>query len=184
MQDHDRAALQRDDRWRSARLPAAATGLVLAELALMDEVGSPVALLRDLGDLGRSWADPVASVLAVITLLTETLLAYVLVVLLLHSLCVLPGFMGRFAGRLMSLVAPAVVQRLLDLLVGGALLAQLGLATTPGAPPGHRWGGPSLAATAFRPFGGPVGPATSSTSTSLLRRVRHSVPLCDIDRQK
>ena len=110
--------------------------------------GSPVALLRDLGDLGRSWADPVASVLAVITLLTETLLAYVLVVLLLQSLCVLPGVMGRFAGRLMSLVAPAVVQRLLDLLVGGALLAQVALATASGAPPGHRWEGSDLASPA------------------------------------
>src|SRR5512132_3707059 len=162
MQDHDRAALQRDDRWRSARLPAAATGLVLAELALMDEVGSPVALLRDLGDLGRSWADPVASVLAVITMLTETLIAYVLVVLLLHSLCVLPGFMGRFAGRLMSLVAPAVVQRLLDLLVGGALLAQVALATASGAPPGHRWGGSDLASPASLAVSGAVDPASLS----------------------
>jgi hypothetical protein len=51
MEGHDRAGLQRDDRWRSARLPAAAAGLVLVELALMDEVGSPVTLLRDLGDL-------------------------------------------------------------------------------------------------------------------------------------
>jgi hypothetical protein len=160
MEGHDRAGLQRDDRWRSARLPAAAAGLVLVELALMDEVGSPVTLLRDLGDLGRSWADPVAPVLAVIALLTDTLIAYVLVVLLLHSLCMLPGFMGRFAGRLMSLVAPATVQRLLELLVGGALLAQVALATAPGAPPGHRWGGSDLASTASLAVSGSVGPAS------------------------
>jgi hypothetical protein len=61
----------------------------------MDEVGSPVTLLRDLGDLGRSWADPVASVLAVVALMAETLVAYLLVVLLLQSLCSLPGSIGR-----------------------------------------------------------------------------------------
>lgn len=118
MEGHDRAALWRDDRWRSARLPATVTGLVLVERVLLDEVGSPAPLLRDLGGIGRSWADPVASVLAVVALMAETLVAYLLIVLLLQSLCSLPGFMGRLAGRLMSRVSPAVVQRLLDLLLG------------------------------------------------------------------
>jgi LysM domain len=162
MERHDGRVSRRDDRWRWARVPAAMTGLVLVERVLMDEVGSPVTLLGVLGDLGHAWADPVASVLALIAFMVEALVAYVLVVLLLHSLCLLPGFMGRLAGRLMALVTPVVVRRLLDLLVGGALLAQLALATTPGAPPGHRWGGPSLAATASLPFSGPVGPATLS----------------------
>jgi hypothetical protein len=134
----------REDRWPSARLPAAAIGLVLVQWALTDVVGSPGALLRALGDLGHTWADPVASVLAVMALTAEALVAYVLVVLLLlRSLCDLPGWMGRLAGRLMSLVAPVAVRRLLDLLVGGALLAQVTLATTAGTPPGHRWSGPA-----------------------------------------
>jgi hypothetical protein len=54
MEGQDRAVVRRDDRWRSARLPAAAAGLVLVERVLMEEVGSPVALLRALGDLARS----------------------------------------------------------------------------------------------------------------------------------
>lgn len=91
MEGHDRAALWRDDRWRSARLPATVTGLVLVERVLLDEVGSPAPLLRDLGGIGRSWADPVASVLAVVALMAETLVAYLLIVLLLQSLCSLPG---------------------------------------------------------------------------------------------
>jgi nucleoid-associated protein YgaU len=167
MEGQDRAAVRRDDRWRSARLPVAATGLVLVERVLTDEVGSPVALLRDLGDLGRSPADPIASVLAVIALMAEALIAYVLVVLLLRSLCLLPGIIGRLAGRLMSLVTPAVVQRLLDLLVGGALLAQVTLATGPGAPPGHRWSGSDLASTtASLAASGSVGPAALSGRTT------------------
>jgi hypothetical protein len=36
----------RDDRWPSARLPAAAIGLVLMEWALTDVVGSPVGSCR------------------------------------------------------------------------------------------------------------------------------------------
>ena len=163
MEGQDSAAFRRADRWRPARLPLTAAGLVLVERVLMAEVGSPVALLRALGDLGRSWADPVASVLALIALLAETLVAYGLVVLVLHSLSTLPGFVGRVAGRLVSLVTPAVVQRLLDLLVGGALLAQATLAATPGAPPpGHRWSGPHLASTPASSFSGAVGAATPS----------------------
>ena len=70
--------------------------------------------------------------LALVALLAGTVVAYGLVVLLLHSLRVLPGLVGRVAGRLMSLVTPAVVQRLLDLLVGGALLAKATLAAVRG----------------------------------------------------
>ena len=36
------------------RLPLAAAGVVLVERVLMEEVGSPVALLRALGDFARS----------------------------------------------------------------------------------------------------------------------------------
>jgi hypothetical protein len=135
----------------------------------MDGLGSPVTLLRVLGDLGRPWADPVASVLALIAFMAETLVAYGLVVLVLHSLCMLPGFLGRLGGRLMSLVTPVVVRRLLDLLVGGALLAQLTVAATPGAPPGHRWSGTSLASTASLSSSGSTGPATVGGLTSTSR---------------
>jgi hypothetical protein len=135
----------------------------------MDELGSPVTLLGVLGDLGRPWADPVVSALALIAFMAETLVAYGLVVLLLHSLCMLPGFLGRLGGRLMSLVTPVVVRRLLDLLVGGALLAQLTVATTPGAPPGQRWSGPSLASTASLSSSDSAGPATVSGLTSTSR---------------
>jgi len=54
LEGHGSAAFRRDDRWRSARLPLAAAGLVLVERVLMEEVGSPMALLRALGDLARS----------------------------------------------------------------------------------------------------------------------------------
>ena len=160
---------RRDDRRRSVRVPAAAAGLVLVERALMDGLGSPVTLLRVLGDLGRPWADPVAAVLALIAFTAETLVAYGLVVLLVHSLCMLPGFLGRLGGRLMSLVTPVVVRRLLDLLVGGALLAQLTVAATPDAPPGHRWSGTSLASTASLSSSGSAGPATVGGLTSTSR---------------
>ena len=54
LEGHGSAAFRRDDRRRSARLPLAAAGLVLVEQMLIEEVGSPVALLRALGDLARS----------------------------------------------------------------------------------------------------------------------------------
>ena len=48
--------------------------------------------------------------LALVVLLAGTVVAYGWIVLMLHSLRVLPGLVGRVAGRLMSLVNPAVVQ--------------------------------------------------------------------------
>ena len=156
MEHQEGFAVGRADRWQPAVVPLVATGLVLLERALMDELGSPVMLLRGLGDLGRPWTDPVASVLAVMALTGELLVGYVTVVLVLGSLGKLPGSTGRLAARLASLVTPAVVRQLLDLLVGGALLAQATLATPPGAPPGHRWSGVYLSPTASSLFSGPV----------------------------
>ena len=60
----------------------------------------------------------------------------------------------------MSLVTPVAIRRLLDLLVGGALLAQAALVTTSGTPPGHGWSGPRPASTASLSVGGSLGPAT------------------------
>lgn len=96
-------------------------------------------LLRALGDLGQPWTDPVASVLAVMALTAETLVGHVLVVLVLGSMGTLPGSMGRLAARLTSLITPVAARRLLDLLMGSALLAQTALAVPPGAPHEHRW---------------------------------------------
>jgi hypothetical protein len=150
------------ERWRPAIVPTVATGLVLLERVLMDEMGSPPTLLRALGDLGRPWTDPVASVLAVMALTAETLVGYVLVVLVLGSLGKLPGSMGRLAARLTSLITPLAVRRLLDLLVGGALLAQAALAVSPGASHAHRWSASQLGATASSPFSGSLDSSTMS----------------------
>jgi hypothetical protein len=98
------SGLQRAGRWGSARAPAIVAGLLLVERLLINEVGSPVTLLRVLGDLGDVWADPVGSVLALMELVTETLVGYVLAVLVLRSLCMLPGSVGRLASRLSLLL--------------------------------------------------------------------------------
>ena len=147
-------------RWRPAMVPVVATGLLLLEGLLMDEMGAPPALLGALGDLGRPWTDPVASVLAVMALTAQTLVGYVLVVLVLGSLGRLPGSMGRLAARLTSLLTPVAVRRLLDLLVGGALLAQTALAVPPGASHAHSWSASQLEATASSPFSGPLDSST------------------------
>ena len=128
---------RRVGRWRWARLPAVAVGLLLIERLLMNEVGLPLPLLRTLLDLGDAWSGPVASLLALMALLAEALAGYVVVVLALRSLCVLPGSVGRLAHRLAQLVTPVVLRRVLDLLVGGTMLAQAALVATPSAPSAH-----------------------------------------------
>jgi hypothetical protein len=141
----------RAQHWRPATVPAVATGLLLLERALLDQMGSPVTLLRALGDLGQPWTDPVA-VLAVMALTAETLVGHVLVVLVLGSMGTLPGSMGRLTARLTSLITPVAARRLLDLLMGSALLAQTALAVPPGTPHEHRWTASYPGATASSPY--------------------------------
>jgi hypothetical protein len=103
----DACGSRRPGGWRAARLAAAAAGLGLVARALVAEAGSPLVLLRTLRDLGDAWADPVVSVLALMALAAETLVGYLLVVLVLRSLRMLPGSIGRVADRLTLLVTPS-----------------------------------------------------------------------------
>ena len=68
-------------RIRYARLPAVAAVLVVVERALVGEVGPPATLLRALPGHGDTWADPAVAVLALMALVAETLIGYVLVML-------------------------------------------------------------------------------------------------------
>jgi hypothetical protein len=129
-----------DGWWRSARLTGLAVGLLLAERVLVGEVGSPMALAGTLRDLGGPGADPVVSVLAVMALVAEVMVGYLLLVLAMRSLGTLPGRAGRAARRITFAVTPAMVRRLVDLLVGGTLLVQVTLAG-PGTQPGSRSSG-------------------------------------------
>jgi hypothetical protein len=117
-------------RVRYARLPAVAALLVAVERALVGEVGPPAMLLRALPGHGDAWADPVVPVLALMALVAETLIGYVLVMLVLRWSCGLPGALGRVAGRTELLLTPAMTRRALDLLGGGTLFAQATLAAT------------------------------------------------------
>lgn len=126
-------AVARRPGWRRrAWLLAMVAGPALVGRTLVGEVGSPMRLLRALDDLGDPWADPVAPMISLLALLAETLVAYLLVVLALRSLCQLPGSVGRAAGQVTLLVTPVAVRRVLDLLVGGTLLAQATLAASSG----------------------------------------------------
>jgi LysM domain len=163
-------------RFRYARLPAVAAVLVAVERALVGEVGSPATLLRALPGHGDAWADPVVPVLALMALVAETLIGYVLVMLVLRWSCGLPGALGRVAGRTELLLTPAMTRRALDLLVGGTLLAQATLAATPGPPGGHRPDAPgpafAVSVTHHVPFGPAVG-SEASLAENVLEPVRH-----------
>jgi hypothetical protein len=98
-------------RWRALWPLAVVAGSVPIGRVLVDEVGSPLTLLRALHGLGDPWADPVAPLFALLALLGEGLAGYVLVVLGLRSLCLVPGWVGRVAGRVALLVTPVMVRR-------------------------------------------------------------------------
>ena len=166
-------------RFRSARLPAVAAVLVVVERALVGEAGSPTTLLRALPGHGDTWADPVVPLLALMALVAETLIGYLLVVLVLRWSCGLPGALGRVAGRAHLLLTPAMTRRALDLLVGGTLLAQSTLAATPGPPGGHRSDAPgpamAVSATLHVPFGPAVG-NDANPADAVLEPARHRWP--------
>jgi resuscitation-promoting factor RpfA len=147
-------------RW-SARVPVVAAGLLLTGRALVAAVGTPVAQARTLRSLGHGPVDPVAPLLAALALLAEALIGYVLVMLVLRSLGALPGSVGRLASRAALLASPVLVRRLLDLLVGGTLLAQATLATMPEPPSGPRTGTVHMAQTAPRALSGAFDRAAS-----------------------
>jgi len=113
-----------------------AAALLLVERLLVGEVGSPTALVRALQDLGDPGADPILSTLALMTLLAEAFVGYLLLVLALRSLARLPGLTGRLARRTTFALAPAAVRRMVEVLVGGALLVQVTVAA-PDPSPGH-----------------------------------------------
>ena len=122
---------------RPGRVAGVAVGLLLVERLLVGEVGSPTALVRTLQDLGDPGADPILSTLALMGLLAEAFVGYLLLVLALRPLATLPGLTGRLARRVTFALAPAVVRRMVDLLVGGALLVQVAVAA-PDPSLGHR----------------------------------------------
>jgi len=133
--------------WEPGRVSGVAAGLLLVERLLVGEVGSPTALARTLQGLGDPGADPILSTLALMALLAEAFVGYLLLVLALRSLATLPGLTGRLARRITFALAPAVVRRLVDLLVGAALLVQVTVATSDPSL-GHRSSGSCQAVVA------------------------------------
>jgi hypothetical protein len=120
-----------------------AVALGVLELALVRLAGPPGPQLEVLRQLARVGADPLASLLALLALAAEGLAAYLLAVLGLRLLASLPGVVGRLAAGATLLVTPASVRRALDLLLGGALLAQATLTPLPAG--GRGSGAPSAA---------------------------------------
>jgi nucleoid-associated protein YgaU len=123
--------------WQWGRVPGLAAGLLLLEWGLAGAAGAPTEQLRVLGRLVLAPTDPVAPVLAALALIAEVLAGYLLALLVLRSLSLLPGSLGRLTGRALLLASPQTLHRLLDLLVGGALLAQVTLVTMPGSSSGR-----------------------------------------------
>jgi len=114
------------------------------------------------------------STLALMALLAEAFVGYLLVVLALRSLATLPGLRGRLARRITFALVPAAVRRLVDLLVGGALLIQVTVAA-PDPWPGRLSSGSCQAVVApsvWSRSGGPVtlgDPAPIRLGTARLR---------------
>ena len=129
--------MERRGWWAWGRIPGLAAGLLLLERELLGLVGTPKGQLRTLQLAGGAPADPVAVVIAVLAVMAETLVGYLLVLLILQSLSLLPGSIGQLTGRVVLLASPRMLRRLLDLFVGGALLAQATLATMPESSPGR-----------------------------------------------
>jgi hypothetical protein len=145
-------------RRRWARIPASAAALLLIERQLLAVMGTPAAQGRTLRELASSPTDPVTPLLAVLALVSEALIGYVVVVLALRTLSLLPGSIGGLTGRAVLLLSPSTVRNLLDLLVGGTLLAQATLTAMPGQPLSHPPDSMRTMTTASASSIGSVGP--------------------------
>jgi hypothetical protein len=150
------ADARRPGHWRLMRAPALAAGLVLVERQLVVVTGTPMAQARAARDLLLSPTDLVTPLVMALALLAEVLIGYVLATLALRTLSLVPGSLGRLAGRVAFRLSPRAVRRALDLLVGGTLLAQATLATLPGVPAGRAT---AAIHTTVTPMPGSVRPA-------------------------
>jgi len=149
--------------WHGARCwgaSAVLAGLGVLELALVRLAGPPGRQLEVLRQLGEVGADPLASLLALLALAAEGLAAYLLAVLGLRLRLLVPGVFGRLAAGATVLATPATVRRALDLLLGGALLAQATLTPLPASAAAA----PPPAAAAPRPV--PAGAGWSPTGAA------------------
>ena len=82
VRQHVRQARPVDRRW-PPWIPALLASLLLVERLLVNELGSPAMLLRTLAGLGDARTEPVRAVVALMGLLAEALVGYVLTVLVL-----------------------------------------------------------------------------------------------------
>lgn len=153
-------------RWRWVRIPGLVAGLLLIEWQLQAVMGTPIAQVRTLRHLGRSPTDPVTPLLAVLAFLSEVLIGYVVVVVSLRMLSLLPGSIGRLTGRAALLLSPGAVRKVLDLLVGGTLLAQATLTVMPSSPQGRAPDSIHTMTAAAESSIGSVGPIVSTGPAS------------------
>jgi resuscitation-promoting factor RpfA len=151
-------------------------GLACLEVALVRVAGPVAAQVRALGGLGDRVVEPVAGLLVVLALAAELLAGYLLLVVAVRLAAWLPGVPGALAARGARLVAPPLLRRALDGLLGGVLLAQAvlapaaaGAALAP-APPDRP---PAAAAAALA---GGAAAAVSAQDLPGFERGRHEPP--------
>jgi len=117
-------------RWSLLRAAALLTGLGVLETGLLRLVGPVPDQVRAVGRLGDPTVEPVSGFLDLLAIATELVAAYLGVVVFLRMLAWLPGASGRLASGGLRLVTVPAVRRVLDALVGGALLVQVALSST------------------------------------------------------
>ena len=122
--------MQTSDRQRFLMSLGLLLAMVVLEALLLGIAGAPSGHIRVLAGLTNPLAEPLDGVLAALALSAQVLSAYLAMALTLRMLTQLPGLVGRVAdGAERALTLPAV-RRVLDALLGGALIAQLALAPT------------------------------------------------------
>jgi hypothetical protein len=173
--------MQNSDKRRFMMALALLVAMVVLEVLLLGIAGAPSGHLRVLAGLTNPLAEPLDGVLAALALTAQVLAAYLAMALTLRTLTQLPGLVGRVADSAERALTLPAVRRVLDVLLGGALIAQLALTPTS---IGTMQPSPHAAVTTVATFGQasrwtPAGPTTAEplTSASPTSAPAASVPL-------